>query len=189
MKEQHPTPFTPTDEWERKQLLDQFEAAQADPGSAAADAFRNSLLHGEPRPPVPFRAWMSRWRWPLLAMAIALTTAISCIAIGMLSPDENIDAYYFIAGFGGGVFGSTVVASVVFLVEMKRSEIRSIEDMNSARFELNALERAIAERFANTDVQRNTELILVRMNSSADALEATLAGLRTQLERIEGSLP
>lgn len=189
MSPQNPSRFTPTDEWERKQLLEQFEAAQADPGSAAADVFRNALVHGAPEPPVPMRVWLSRWRWPLLAMTVALITAIACVAVGMLSPDENIDVYYFVAGFGGGVFGSTVVASVVFLVEMKRSEIRSIEQMHSDRFEVRLLERAIAERFASADGESNTELILAKMNSSAESLEETLAGLRTQLERIEGSLP
>ena len=132
--------------------------------------------------------WLLRWKWPLLAMSVALVTAIVCVLIGLISPDEDIDAYHFVAGFGGGVFGSTVVASVVFLVEMKRSQIRSIEQLKSDRFELSVLEHAITGRLQTSDGRTTAELIVEEINSSTSSLEVSLAALRTQLGRIEESI-
>jgi len=189
METREPSRFTALDEWDRRQLLEQFDAAQAAPGSAAAEVFRTALMHGATKSRVPIRAWLSRWRWPLLAMTSALVTAIACVVVGMLSPDESIDSYYFIAGFGGGVFGSTVVAAVGFLAEMKRFEIRSIEHLESDRFELKTLEQAMAKRFTTEDGQSNVEAILEKINTSAELLEETLDGFRTQIERIARSLP
>ncbi len=189
MEMRAPSRYSALDEWDRRRLLEQFEAAQADPGSAAAEVFRASLVHGAAKPRVPIRAWLSRWRWPLLAMISALVAAIACVVVGMLSPDESIDSYYFIAGFGGGIFGSTVVAAVGFLAEMKRFEIRSIEHLESDRFELKTLEQAMATRFTTEDGQSNVEAILEKINTSAALLDETLDGFRTQIERIERSLP
>jgi len=166
----------------------QFEAARADPSSAAGEAFRDAHTRDSLPPPVPLRVWVSRWRWPLMAMSVAAIAAITCVLVGLLSPDEDIDVYHFVAGFGGGVFGSTVVASVVFLVEVKRSEIRSIEQLQSDRLELSALEHAITERLAAPDGHTHAELIRGEINSSRDSLEESLAVLAAQLERIEKSL-
>lgn len=165
--------LTPVVEWEMHHFR---RFAALDPDDPAAGERWDKLNR---RRLGPRRAWWWRWWRPMAALVGSVVVAVVCLVVGIGGPEDEAWPAA-LAGFGGGVLGSSVVAGVMFLVELRRESIRSTEDRLERRWEREELAEMV-ER----DVNALGELLVEVIDGANVDLAERLDEIAERLRRAE----